>query len=113
MSWLDLLGEIEDLEDAEFDESGYQKILNEAIDDQDELPVLQHALMRTWENWQSGGDCDCPIDFAHYDAIGGIYAAILGHRHPAVIDLFRFLVAGDRYYKILFDLHALPCCGTE
>ena len=29
------------------------RLLNEVGDDPDQLPVLQHALMRTWDEWAS------------------------------------------------------------
>ncbi len=32
------------------------RLLNDIGDDQDQLPVLQHALMRTWDVWASEGD---------------------------------------------------------
>jgi len=32
-----------------------QRLLNDAGDDPDALPVLQHALMRTWDAWNAGG----------------------------------------------------------
>jgi energy-coupling factor transporter ATP-binding protein EcfA2 len=33
------------------------RVVNDLGDDQDQLPVMQHALLRTWERWQSdGGD---------------------------------------------------------
>ena len=29
----------------------------------DQLPVLQHALMRTWNYWAEGGDSKEQLDF--------------------------------------------------
>ena len=43
-----------------------QRLLNDVGDDPDHLPVLQHALMRTWEAWQSEGRPEAPIDLQHY-----------------------------------------------
>ena len=39
-----------------------QRLLNDVGDDPDQLPVLQHALMRMWDAWSAGGDHDRPID---------------------------------------------------
>jgi hypothetical protein len=50
------------------------RLLNESIDTRDDLPVLQHALMRTWDNWQSDGRG--PIDVVHYEAIGTMHDAL-------------------------------------
>jgi len=50
------------------------RLLNESIDTRDDLPVLQHALMRTWDNWQRDGQG--PIDVPHYEAVGTIHEAL-------------------------------------
>src|SRR5215472_11384662 len=47
-----------------------QRLLNDVGDDPDQLPVLQHALMRMWDVW-SADDSDRPIDFCDFEAIGG------------------------------------------
>jgi hypothetical protein len=49
------------------------RILNEIGDDQDQLPLVQHALMRTWNHW-AAGEGNGPIDIADYEAIGTIRA---------------------------------------
>jgi D-alanyl-D-alanine carboxypeptidase len=50
------------------------RVLNDAGDKSDQLPVMQHALMRTWEDWQrTGGDA---IDLAHYEHVGTITEAL-------------------------------------
>jgi molybdopterin-guanine dinucleotide biosynthesis protein len=51
-----------------------QTVLNEWIDDQDQLPILQHALMRTCEWWQKNPAG--PIEVEHYRAIGGMRQAL-------------------------------------
>src|SRR4029078_1244661 len=33
-----------------------QRLLNEVGDDPDQLPVLQHALMRMWDAWSAGSN---------------------------------------------------------
>lgn len=44
----------------------------------DQLPIMQHALMRTWNHWGSQ-ETDKPIDEAHYEAIGTMQEAISRH----------------------------------
>ncbi len=54
------------------------RLLNDIGDDPDQLPILQHALMRTWDLFeeQSGkGD----LDLEHYDATGGMTEALSRH----------------------------------
>jgi hypothetical protein len=52
-----------------------QRLLNEIGDDPDQLPVLQHVLMRTW---QMAGGCR-EIDLSHYESTGGVADAISRH----------------------------------
>jgi WD40 repeat protein/tetratricopeptide (TPR) repeat protein len=56
-----------------------QRLLNEVGDDPDQLPVLQHALMRMWDAWSAGSDRDRPIAFGDFEATGGLGAALSNH----------------------------------
>jgi WD40 repeat protein len=61
-------------------------ILNEIINDQDQLPVLQHALMRTWNQWKANG-ARGHIELTHYESIGGLAAALSQHADKSYNDL--------------------------
>jgi WD40 repeat protein/energy-coupling factor transporter ATP-binding protein EcfA2 len=50
------------------------RVLNDVGDQADQLPVMQHALMRTWERWQQSADP--ALDLPHYEAIGTIKDAL-------------------------------------
>jgi tetratricopeptide (TPR) repeat protein len=63
------------------------RVLNDAGDDPDQLPIMQHALMRTWEQWQKSGPPDRPIDIEDYDEIGGMAHALSKHANDAFNDL--------------------------
>jgi len=55
-------------------------LLNDVQDSQDQLPVLQHALMRTWDLWQrSHQNGGAPLDLEHYEATGGMHEALSRH----------------------------------
>ena len=56
-----------------------QRLLNDVGDDPDQLPVLQHALMRMWDAWSTGRDRNRPIDFGDFEATGGLGAALSNH----------------------------------
>lgn len=56
-----------------------QQLLNDIGNKQDQLPVLQHALMRTWEHWQKRDEPDEHIDISDYVAIGRIDEALSQH----------------------------------
>ena len=55
------------------------RLLNDMGDDPDQLPILQHALMRTWDYWANHCESSEPIDLRHYDAIGGMAQALSQH----------------------------------
>src|SRR5262245_35545173 len=56
-----------------------QRLLNEVGDDSDQLPVMQHALMRMWDVWSAGSGHNRPIDFGDFEATGGLGAALSNH----------------------------------
>ena len=61
-----------------------QQLLNDVGESPDQLPILQHALMRTWQYWQTvrRGEDD-PIDLQHYNAIGTLKEALSQHANEA------------------------------
>jgi uncharacterized protein YkwD len=63
------------------------RLLNEAGEDPEQLPVLQHALMRTWEYWKREQRNEEPIDFRHYEAIGTMANALSVHADEAYAEL--------------------------
>ena len=56
-----------------------QELLNDVGRDQDQLPVLQHALMRTWEYCQADASADLTLDLPHYESAGGMDQALNQH----------------------------------
>lgn len=63
------------------------RLLNDMGDNPDQLPILQHALMRTWQNWKENHRADEPIDLHHYEEIGGMSAALSRHADEAYNEL--------------------------
>jgi hypothetical protein len=56
------------------------RLLNEGADHRSPLPLLQHALMRTWSHWTERGDGSArPIEVMDYDAVGGLPDALSRH----------------------------------
>ena len=64
-----------------------QKVLGDMGDDSDRLPILQHALMRTFDVWKKEGITGEPIDVKHLDKIGGIKRALSAHADEAFREL--------------------------
>lgn len=55
-----------------------QQVLNDTGDDPDQLPVMQHAMLRTYGAWQRAGAAG-RIEREHYNSIGGIEQALDRH----------------------------------
>ncbi|UII25235.1 hypothetical protein LVD15_18245 [Fulvivirga maritima] len=64
-----------------------KRLLNEVGDNQDQLPILQHALMRTWDYWVKNHEEEEPLDLRHYNAIGKISQALSQHADEAYDEL--------------------------
>ena len=62
-------------------------MLNDLGDSTDQLPILQHALMRTWDYWATHREGDESMDLKHYDAIGRMAEALSQHANEAFDDL--------------------------
>jgi hypothetical protein len=62
------------------------QILNALGDRMDRLPVVQHALVRTFDEWVRCGR-NGPIDLAHYDAVGGLERALNNDADAAMAGL--------------------------
>jgi tetratricopeptide (TPR) repeat protein len=91
------------------------RLLNEVGNDHDQLPVLQHALMRTWDHWQRqqpDGRIDVanPIDVSDYDAIGTMRLALSLHAEEAYQEtLFgQGQQIAERMFKALTDTFSDP-----
>ncbi|HBS88363.1 MAG: hypothetical protein A2W91_17400 [Bacteroidetes bacterium GWF2_38_335] len=63
------------------------QLLNDVGDNPDQLPVLQHALMRTWDYWISNRKVEEEMDIVHYEAIGCIETALSKHANEAYDEL--------------------------
>ncbi|MCB2173514.1 ATP-binding protein, partial [archaeon] len=64
------------------------RLLNESLDTRDDLPILQHVLMRTWAVWAGDGRRG-PIDLEHYERSGGLQNALSLHADEALNGLNR------------------------
>jgi len=86
------------------------RLLNDFGGDHDQLPVLQHALMRSWEHWQAHSQAGQPLDIADYEAIGTIREALSLHAEEAYqeagTDSHKKLA--ERIFKALTDTFSDP-----
>lgn len=82
-----------------------QHLLNEVGDDMDQLPVLQHALMRAWDHWEHDNRDERAIDLRDLDAIGGLDGALSRHADEAFASLCtdRERTLAERAFRCLCD----------
>ena len=64
-----------------------QQLLNDVGDNPDQLPILQHSLMRTWNYWLRNREGDEEMDVKHYEAIGTMNEALSMHANEAYDEL--------------------------
>jgi tetratricopeptide (TPR) repeat protein len=85
------------------------RILNDLGDDQDQLPLVQHALMRTWDCWAAHGDGQT-IDLADYEKVGTIRNALSMHAEEAYQEAVAIGHATEaaRIFKALTDTFSDP-----
>jgi tetratricopeptide (TPR) repeat protein len=89
------------------------RLLNDLGDDHDQLPVLQHALMRTWDRWSARAGAEHapePLDIADYEAIGTFTHALSHHAEEAYAEAGtsdRQQLVG-RIFKALTDTYSDP-----
>ncbi len=64
-----------------------KRLLADIDNQKDQLPILQHALMRTWDYWIENREPGEPMDIRHYNAIGKIEQALSLHANEAFDEL--------------------------
>ncbi|MBN2481443.1 MAG: hypothetical protein JXB19_06870 [Bacteroidales bacterium] len=89
---------------AKIDPQLLQQVLNAIEDKSDQLPVLQHAMMRTWEFWITNNESGVPLRMRDYEAAGKIENALSMHADEAYEELSE---EGKVICKVLFK------CLTE
>jgi|GEM_PF-749564 len=83
------------------------RLLNDLRNDQDQLPVLQHALMRTWNLWAAAKQPNEPLDVPQYKTTGTMENALSAHANEIYKKLdARGKLLAERLFKCLTDLGA-------
>lgn len=80
------------------------RLLNDVGDNPDQLPILQHALMRTWDFWKQNRLDGEPIGVGDYEAIGTMSDALSRHADEAFNELDeRQKKIAERMFKALTE----------
>lgn len=82
------------------------RVLNDLGDDQDQLPLVQHALMRTWEHWERTHKAGTPLDVDDYEAVGTFHRALSLHAEEAYHEAVTagFEPVAQHIFKALTDM---------
>jgi WD40 repeat protein len=72
---------------AKIEQKLVETLLTDIGDRKDQLPVLQHALMRTWTYWQELDEPGRPISYSDYDSVGTMSDAMSRHVNEAYEEL--------------------------
>jgi len=72
---------------AEIDPQLLQHLLNAIEDKNDQLPVLQHVMMHTWEFWTRNNEPNAPLRIRDYEVAGRIENALSMHANEAFDEL--------------------------
>ena len=63
------------------------RLLDDVGNSPDQLPILQHSLMRTWSYWSKHEEPTVPLEVKHYEAIGTMSKALSSHAEEAYSEL--------------------------
>ena len=86
------------------------RLLNDLGDNPDDLPLLQHALMRTWDHWRAHSGNGAPIDIADYEAVGTLTEALSKHAEEAYLETGSEQAqrTTELIFRALTDTHSDP-----
>jgi WD40 repeat protein len=82
------------------------RLLDDVGDDPDQLPILQHAMMRTWDYYTLNRIGEQPIGLEHYLAIGSMKEALSVHLEELYADLKdpKSQYQAEKMFKALTDI---------
>ena len=86
------------------------RLLNELGDNQDNLPLLQHVLLRMWDHSQRDETAARPIDLDDYTAVGTLRDALSNHADEACAEAEAIagVQAIERIFRALTDTFTDP-----
>lgn len=83
-----------------------ESLLDDIGENPDQLPIMQHAMMRTWDYWMLHRIGDQPLGFEHYKAIGTMKEALSVHLEEIFAELHdgRSKHIAEKLFKALTDI---------
>ena len=99
---------IEEKAKASIEPALVERLLNDTGDDIDQLPVLQHTLLRLWE--QAGRRCGLnttrQLTMDDYKEIGGMSGALSKHAEEVLDSLNGLLLTVEQVFRALAEIDA-------
>jgi len=102
-----------ELSEAKIDDDLVARLLNDSSDELDQLPVLQHVMMRLWDEAQNKArlDATCSgknqlvhLRMQHYYDVGGLQEALSNHANSILADLYKYELAVEQTFRALVKL---------
>jgi TPR repeat protein len=92
--------------DAAIESALLERLLNDAGNDPDQLPVLQHCLLRLWEAAGPSRPASPRrrLDCGHYDDIGGLAGALSQHADTILAELRGHELAVEQVFRALSEV---------
>jgi energy-coupling factor transporter ATP-binding protein EcfA2 len=86
------------------------RLVNDVGDNPDQLSILQHALNRTWSQWENAQAPQAPVDLPHYEGIGTMAHALDQHAEEAFAGLKtqREREIAEKLFKAITDRSTDP-----
>jgi tetratricopeptide (TPR) repeat protein len=82
-----------------------QQLLNDSGDDIDQLPVLQHCLLRVWEAAGTVAEGPSPhLTLRHYQDVGGIARALSNHADEIRRELANTGLAVEQLFRAIAEI---------
>lgn len=83
-----------------------EHLLTDIGENPDQLPIMQHAMMRTWDYWILHRTGDQPLGFEHYSAIGTMKEALSVHLEEIYAELHdhKNKHIAEKLFKALTDI---------
>jgi tetratricopeptide (TPR) repeat protein len=86
------------------------RLLNDVGGDHDQLPLLQHALMRSWDHWETHPLSGESIDIGDFEAVGTLEHALSLHAEEAYDEagFYGNQHIAEKVFKALTDTFSDP-----
>jgi WD40 repeat protein len=98
-NWREIIEKTVNSAGAKIDQDLVEAILSDLKDITGQLPVFQHAMMRTWAHWKELDEPAKPISKADYDSVGTIKNAVSLHAEELYDELS---ARGKKICAVLF-----------